>query len=62
MVRKKKTIEKLIEEPEKEPMVSIFDPTVNAFREVPLSVAVKFIEEADRIREELIVKGLIEEE
>jgi hypothetical protein len=30
----------------KEKMVSIYDPTVNAYREVPLELAEKFVESA----------------
>lgn len=51
----KKTIEK-----ETETRVVMFDPTYEAYREIPLSKAVKFIEEAEKLKKDLIDKGLIE--
>jgi len=44
---------KEITEPEKEEMVSIYDPSVNAFREVPISVAEKFIQSAKELERKL---------
>ena len=49
MSRKKKEIS----QPEKEEMVSIYDPSVNAFREVPVSVAKKFIQSAKELERKL---------
>jgi len=44
----------MAEEKEKKPiMISIFDPSVNAFREVSLELAEKFVEEAKRIEKEI---------
>lgn len=37
----------------KEIMVSMYDPTVDAFREIPISLAKKFIESAKEIEEQL---------
>ena len=41
------------EKKESEKMVSMFDPVVNAFREVPISVAEKFIESAKELERKL---------
>lgn len=40
-------------ENENEELVSIFDPSINAFREVPLSVAKQFIQSAKELEEKL---------
>ena len=37
----------------KEKMVSMYDPAVDAFREVPVSLAKKFIESAKEIEKKL---------
>ncbi len=37
----------------REKMISIYDPTVNAFREVPISLAKKFIESAKDVEQKL---------
>ncbi len=37
----------------KEEMVSMYDPVVDAFREVPVSLAKKFIESAKEIEKQL---------
>jgi RNase P subunit RPR2 len=42
-----------VSKPEPEKMVSIYDPTVNAFREVPESLARKFIESAKEVDRKL---------
>ena len=34
----------------KEPMVSMYDPAADAFREVPLSLAEKFLGEVDNLK------------
>ena len=49
MVKKKEKTQKT--EPEKK--VSIYDPTINAFREVPLSFAEKFIQSAKELEQKL---------
>ena len=66
MARKKKTkiiteLEKPkeIEEP-KEKMVSFYDPVADAFREIPLSLAIKFLQSAYDLEERLIKEGEIE--
>ncbi len=38
---------------EKERMVSMYDPAVDAFREIPVSLAKKFIESAKEIERQL---------
>jgi len=44
----------MAEEKEKKPiMISMFDPSTNAFREVPLELAEKFVEEAKRMEKEI---------
>ena len=45
----------MAEEEKKEPgkMVSMFDPAVNAFREIPIPVAEKFIESAKELERKL---------
>lgn len=66
MVKKRKTEEKIEvkvgaeEKKPKEKMVVIYDPSVNAFREVPLSLAIKFIESARNLEEKLVEEGEIE--
>jgi len=45
--------EKEIPQTEKEEMVSIYDPSINAFREVPISVAEKFIQSAKELEQKL---------
>ena len=47
MAKKEKEI------PQKEEMVSIYDPSINAFREVPISVAEKFIQSAKELERKL---------
>ena len=47
------------EEKKVEEMVMIFDPGMNGSHDVPLSVAIKFIEEAKKLEEELKEKGKI---
>ena len=37
----------------KEQKVSIFDPVANAFREIPISLAIKFIESAKKLEKEI---------
>ena len=44
---------KEISQPKKEEIVSIYDPSVNAFREVPISVAEKFIQSAKELERKL---------
>ena len=46
----KKTAEK---NQDKENVVSMFDPTVNAYREIPVSLAEKFIASAKEVAEKL---------
>ena len=41
------------EKKEPEKMVSMFDPSVNAFREVPISIAEKFIESAKELERKI---------
>ncbi len=43
-----KKVEKTIEK-----KVSMYDPTVNAFRDIPISLARKFVESAKEIEKEL---------
>lgn len=38
---------------ETEKMISIYDPTVDAFREVPISLARKFVESAKEVEKKL---------
>lgn len=49
MARKKETSE--VKEPEEK--VSIYDPTVDAFREVPISLVKKFIQLAKELEQKL---------
>lgn len=37
----------------KEEMISIYDPTVDAFREIPVSLAKKFVESAKDVERQL---------
>jgi len=46
-------------EEKKEEMVLMFDPTVNGSRDVPLSLAIRYIEEAKKLEQELKAKGKI---
>ena len=41
------------EKKEPERMVSMYDPSVNAFREVPVSIAEKFIKSAKELERKL---------
>ena len=42
------------EEPkEREKTISMYDPTVDAYREIPISLAKKFVESARKVAEEL---------
>jgi hypothetical protein len=36
-----------------EQVISIYDPAANAYREVPVSVAKKFVESADKVKAQL---------
>jgi len=38
---------------EKEKMVSMYDPTVDAYREIPISLAEKFVESAREVAKKL---------
>lgn len=38
---------------EKEKMISMYDPTVDAYREIPVSLAKKFLESAREVAEKL---------
>ena len=40
-------------EKKEEIRISIFDPSINAFREVPLELAKKFVEEAKKVEEKI---------
>lgn len=51
MTRKKDTQE--LEKEEKERMVSLYDPTVQSFREFPVSIVKKFIESAKEAERQL---------
>lgn len=51
MPRKKKETSEVKKGPEK--MVSIYDPTIDAFREVPEFLARKFIESAKELERKL---------
>ncbi len=42
-----------MEQDKKEKKVSIFDPVINAFREVPLSLAEKFVQSAKEVERKL---------
>ncbi len=46
-------------EPKKEKMVSMYDPTVDAYREIPISRAKQFIKVAGELKKEI---DLLEEE
>ena len=37
-----------------ETMVSMYDPVINAYRDIPISCAKKFIEEAKKLEKQLI--------
>ena len=50
----KKIKENITKEPER--LVSVFDPTANAYREVPESLARKFIESAKEVEKKLEAK------
>jgi len=38
---------------EKEPMVSIFDPFKNAYREVPVSIAERFVAQVEDVKRQI---------
>ncbi|HOM27132.1 MAG TPA: hypothetical protein PKV21_06465 [bacterium] len=42
-----------MEKEKKEKMVSIFDPAVNAYRDVPLSIALRYIKEAKELEKRI---------
>lgn len=44
---------KNMEKEKKEKMVSIFDPAVNAYRDVPLSIALRYIKEAKELEKRI---------
>jgi len=47
-------------EKKEEIRISIFDPSVNAYREVPLELAEKFVEEAKKV--EKVIEKIKKEE
>jgi len=49
-----------MEKEEKDIKVSIYDPSINAFREVPLELAEKFVEEAKKV--EKVIEKIKKEE
>lgn len=36
-----------------EKKISMYDPTINAYREIPISLAKKFVEEALKMKEQI---------
>jgi hypothetical protein len=47
---------------EEKRMVHMYDPSVDAFREVPLEKCIKTIKEAKKMEKDLLVKGILTEE
>jgi phosphoglycolate phosphatase-like HAD superfamily hydrolase len=58
---RRKIVERRLTMAEKQ-MVHMYDPSVDAFREVPLEKCIKTIREAKKMEKDLLAKGIITEE